>query len=247
MRHRKCIILIILCIFITHNIYAQISDSTYNEGPRKYIAPTTEQPELKLFQGFTISADLFGPIQYLMSDYGNIEGAIRLNLKNTYFPIVELGLSSCETIDSNTDIKYSTTAPYGRIGFDINLLKNKFQENRLYVGLRYGISTYKYDYAGPVISDPIWNGDYELNLKNVNATSHWGELVVGVQVKVWHNLHMGWSLRLKKDFSTNGNSNSKPYYIPGYGKTSSGASWGGTYNLIFDVNWGMKSKTFIQP
>jgi hypothetical protein len=182
-----------------------------------------------------------------MSDYGNIEGAVKLNLKNTYFPIVELGLSSCESIDSNTDIKYSTTAPYVRIGFDINLLKNKFQENRLYAGLRYGLSTYKYDYAGPVVSDPIWSGDYELNLNGINATSHWGELVVGVEVKVWHNLHMGWSLRLKKDFSTNGNSNSKPYYIPGYGKTSSGTSWGGTYNLIFDINRGMKNKKAKQP
>ena len=242
MKFKRNIILAFMCIFLVHKMYAQISDSTYNEGPRKYIAEVTEQPELTFFQGFTVSADLFGPIQYLMSDYGNIEGAIRLNLKNTYFPIVELGLSSCETIDSNTDIKYTTTAPYGRIGFDVNLLKNKFQENRLFVGLRYGISKYKYDYEGPVVSDPIWNGEYNLNIKDVNATSHWGEIVMGVQVKIWRNLHMGWSLRLKKDFSTTGNNNSKPYYIPGYGKTSSGASWGGTYNLIFDVNWGMKNR-----
>ena len=235
-----------MCIFIAHKMHSQIPDSTYNEGPRKYIAEVTEQPKLTFFQGFTVSADLFGPIQYLLSDKGNIEGAIRLNLKNTYFPIVELGLSSCETLDSNTDIKYTTTAPYGRIGFDINFLKNKFQENRLFVGLRYGFSKYQYDYEGPEVSDPIWNGEYSLNIKDVEATSHWGEIVMGVQVKIWRNLHMGWSLRLKKELSTSGNKSSKPYYIPGYGSTSSGTSWGGTYRLIFDVNWGMKKQKSIQ-
>lgn len=246
MKLRRNIILAFMCIFIAHKMYSQIPDSTYNEGPRKYIAEVTEQKKLTFFQGFTVSADLFGPIQYLLSDKGNIEGAIRLNLKNTYFPIVELGLSSCETLDSNTDIKYTTTAPYGRIGFDINFLKNKFQENRLFVGLRYGFSKYQYDYEGPEVSDPIWNGEYSLNIKDVEATSHWGEIVMGVQVKIWRNLHMGWSLRLKKELSTSGNKSSKPYYIPGYGSTSSGTSWGGTYSLIFDVNWGMKKQKSIQ-
>jgi len=246
MKLRRNIILAFMCIFIAHKMYSQIPDSTYNEGPRKYIAEVTEQPKLTFFQGFTVSADLFGPIQYLLSDKGNIEGAIRLNLKNTYFPIVELGLSSCETLDSNTDIKYTTTAPYGRIGFDINFLKNKFQENRLFVGLRYGFSKYQYDYEGPEVSDPIWNGEYSLNIKDVEATSHWGEIVMGVQVKIWRNLHMGWSLRLKKELSTSGNKSSKPYYIPGYGSTSSGTSWGGTYSLIFDVNCGMKKQKSIQ-
>ena len=239
---KRGIILTVICIFIANKMHAQSADSIYNEGPKKYIAPSISKPELKFFQGFTVSADLFGPIQYLMSDYGNIEGAIRLNLKNTYFPIIEAGLSSCETIDSNTDIKYSTTAPYGRIGCDINFLKNKYQENRLFVGIRYGFSKYKYDYLGPTVTDPIWNGEYNLDIKDSDATSHWGELVMGVQVKIWRSLHMGWSIRLKKEFHTSSDDSSKPCYIPGYGNTSSGASWGGTYSLIFDVNWGMKNR-----
>lgn len=240
MRMTRAIVFVIMCILITNKTYAQNSDTLYHEGPRKYIEQKPEQARLAFFQGFTLSADLFGPAQYAMSDYGSIEGALRLNLKNTYFPIVEIGLSSCETTDTNTDINYSATAPYGRIGCDINFLKNKLQENRLFVGLRYGFSTYQYDYEGPVAQDPIWNGNYKLNITNADATSHWGELVFGVQVKVWRNFHMGWSLRMKKEFSTTSNKSSKPYYIPGFGKTSSGMVWGGTYNLIFDLNWGMR-------
>lgn len=236
-------ILTLYYIISCNSVHAQgSSDSIYIEGPKKYIVQVNETPRLSFFQGFTISVDAFGPIQYVMSDYGSIEGALRLNLQNTYFPIIELGIGGCETLDSNTDIQYKTTAPYGRIGFDINLLKNKFQENRLYVGLRYGISKYKYDYSGPDISDPLWGGDYTLNLKDVESTSHWGELVFGVQVKIWRNMHMGWSLRLKKELLTNSDNTSFPHYIPGYGKTATESSWGGIYSLIFDVNWGMKQK-----
>ncbi len=209
-------------------------------GPRKYVEVKVEQPKLLLFQGFTVSADVLGPAQYFLSDYGCIEGAIRLNLKNTYFPIFEAGIGTFESIDTNTDISYSTTAPYARIGLDINLLKNKFQDNRLFVGARFGISNYKYDYSGPAITDPVWGSSSTLSLSDISATSYWGELVLGVQVKVWRNFHMGWSVRLKKELSTTENQYSKPHFIPGYGKTTTGTSWGGTYSLIFDVDWGKK-------
>ena len=43
------------------------------------------------FRGIAVSTDLVGPIQLLVSSYGQIEGAIRLNFKDRYYPIVELG------------------------------------------------------------------------------------------------------------------------------------------------------------
>ncbi len=236
------IILLTAFILSIETVNAQIVDKDSTNVPRKYVELEDSKPKLLLFQGFTVSADVFGPIQFVMSDYGCIEGAIRLNLKNTYFPIFEAGIGSYESTDTNTEITYSTTAPYARIGFDMNLLKNKFQENRLFVGVRFGISNYNYDYSGIPMKDPVWEGSSTLDLSDVNATSYWGELVFGVQVKVWSNFHMGWSVRLKKDFSTTDNQYSKPHFIPGYGTTTGGSTWGGTYSLIFDVDWGKKDK-----
>ncbi len=234
------IILLVVSLLSLTSLKAQIVEADTLSGPRKYVDVEESKPKLLLFQGFTVSADVLGPVQFFMSDYGCIEGAIRLNLKNTYFPIFEAGLGSFESTDTNTDITYSTTAPYARIGVDFNLLKNKFQENRLFVGVRLGMSNYDYDYSGPAVKDPIWGGSSTLSLSDINATSYWGEVVLGVQVKVWRNFHMGWSVRLKKELSTTDNQYSKPHYIPGYGKTTTGSSWGGTYNLIFDVDWGKK-------
>ena len=128
-----------ICAIVGVPSYSQIIEETEDNKPKKFVQLTVEEPKLTFFQGFTLSADVFGPIQYLMSDYGSVEGALRLNLYNTYFPIAELGFANCDMTDGNTNISYKTSAPYLRVGVDMNILKNKFQENRLFVGVRYGI------------------------------------------------------------------------------------------------------------
>lgn len=208
--------------------------------PSKYVENILGQQELKWFQGFTLSADIFGPVMYAFSDYGNAEGALRLNLKNTYFPVFEIGYAKCETTDDNTDITYKTAAPYFRIGIDYNVLKDKWQDNRLYVGLRYGFSSFTYDMSGPDMTDPIWHGTAPFRYEGMKSTSHWAEIVFGVQVKIWSKFHMGWSVRYKKPLKIGQEIYAQPYYVPGYGTTVSESCWGGTYNLIFDLNWGKK-------
>lgn len=203
--------------------------------PRQYVASIAEEPPIPLLQGFTLSVDVFNPILYLMSDYGSVEAALRVSLKNRIFPIVELGYGKCEHTDSNTDIYYSTAAPFLRVGADYNLLKNKRQDNRLMMGLRYGISKFNYDMRGPDISDPIWGGAAPFNYTDASSTSQWGELVLGVQVKILKHIHMGWSVRYKTEFSIGENDHSRPYYVPGYGTTTNTSCWGGTYNIIFDL------------
>lgn len=222
-----------------------VTDSL-NSKAQKFIADATAEPELTFFQGFTLSADVIGPVMYLASDYGSFEGALRLNLKNTYFPIVEVGYAKCDATNENTDIVYKTSAPYLRIGCDMNMLKNKFQDNRLYVGLRYGFSKFNYDLSGPDLVDPIWGGQSQFNYTGLSSSSSWIEFLVGVQVKIWKTFHMGWSVRLKRAFSTKSTDYSDPYYIPGYGTTTSSTAIGATYNLIFDLNWGKKHSTSIK-
>ncbi len=217
-----------------------LSVPTDTISPSKYVENILGQQELKWFQGFTLSADIFGPVMYAFSDYGNAEGALRLNLKNTYFPVFEVGYAKCETTDDNTDITYKTAAPYVRIGIDYNVLKDKWQDNRLYVGLRYGFSSFTYDMSGPDITDPIWHGTAPFRYEGMKSTSHWAEIVFGVQVKIWSKFHMGWSVRYKKPLKIGQEIYAQPYYVPGYGTTVSESCWGGTYNLIFDLNWGKK-------
>lgn len=209
-----------------------------SEGPTQYIPPPDENLRPALFGGFTLSADLLGPAMMVLGDYGSAEAALRLNLLNTYLPVVEAGYGRCDTYCKNTDITYKTSAPYIRAGIDINLLKNKLQDNRLTLGARYGLTRYDFDISTPAQTDPVWGGTERHNATGIAATSQWLEVVLGVQVKVWRNLHMGWSVRYKHELSTTENNYAHPYYIPGYGTTTTGTTWAGTYTLVFDLNWG---------
>lgn len=222
-----------------------VSDTTVVESKySKWVPTETElQPKvLPLFQGFTLSFDVLGLGFYAFSDYGTIEGALRLSLKNTWLPIVELGYGLCDRTDYNTEIHYKVAAPFIRLGCDWNFLRNKFQDNRMFVGLRWGFSTFKYYMSGPDNPDVIYGGSDSFDFSGITCTSHWFEIVLGCQVKIVANFHMGWSIRLKYHLSSSKNDNSKPYYIPGYGTTVSGNTWSGSYNLIFDLNWGKPKK-----
>lgn len=205
----------------------------------KWVPTEDDLPKtLPLFQGFTVSFDALGLGMLLISDYGTIEGALRLSLKNTWLPIFELGYGFCDKTDYNTKIRYKVNAPFFRIGCDWNFLRDKFQDNRMFVGLRWGFSTYIYDMTGPDLNDPVFGGSEPFDFSGTTSTSHWLEIVYGCQVKVFHSFHMGWSIRLKYHLSSSKNDYSKAYYIPGYGTTSTGNTWSGSYNLIFDLNWG---------
>ena len=123
---------------------------------KKAIAP---KDSVAFFRGLAVSVDAAGPIQLMVSDYGQYEAALRVNLKDRYFPIVELGVGKANGTDESTQLTYKTTAPYGRIGCDFNLLKNKHDIYRLYGGVRYALTYYKYDLSSPDIEDPVWGGN----------------------------------------------------------------------------------------
>jgi hypothetical protein len=115
----------------------------------------------------------------MVSDYGQYEAALRVNLKDKYFPVVEIGIGKADGTDESTQINYKTTAPYGRIGCDFNLLRNKHDIYRLYGGVRYALTYFKYDLKGPDIQDPIWGGTTPYEVNGVKCNYHWAEFVFG--------------------------------------------------------------------
>ena len=233
-------IILLPFFLLSLQLHAQETVILEEEKPSQYIPINEENVKPALFQGFSLSFDLFPIGQKILTDFGGLEAGLKLNLYNTFFPVLELGFESCDHSDSNTHIKYKTNAPYFRAGLDFNLLKNKFQDNKLFVGARYGISNYKFDISGPEITDPVWGGSSTFSYSGISTTSHWFEIVAGAQVKIYKFFHMGWLVRFKREINSTKNDYSQPYYIPGYGTTSNSTSWGASYSIIFDLNWGKK-------
>ena len=185
-----------------------------------------------LFRGVAVNVDLMGPVQMLVSDYGVLEASLRVNLKDRYFPIFEVGLGKANSTEESTGLTYKTSAPYARIGCDFNLLRNKHDIYRLYGGARYGLTYYKYDVSGPDLTDPIWGDNGTYSHDGMKATMHWIELCAGVRVNVSGSIYMTWNVRLKYKLSASVSEYGDPYYVGGYGRYKSNV-FGLTYSIVY--------------
>lgn len=187
-----------------------------------------------LLNGFAVSFDVAGPVVLALSDYGEYEAAVRLNLHNQYFPIVEVGYGMAEHDDEVTSMFYKTEAPYFRVGCDLNLLKNKHSANRLYAGVRYAFTYYKVDISRPTFQDPVWGWDTGFSVSGDQCNQHWAEVVLGLDTRLWGPLHLGWSVRYKLRLAHKDSSAGNTWYVPGYGKYGD-TRIGANFNVIIDI------------
>ena len=196
---------------------------------------TNPADTMPLLKGMQISVDIAGPIIMQLSDYGEYEAALRLNLKNKYFPIFELGYGMAEHLnDEVTGTSYETSAPYFRIGCDLNLLKNKNSENHFYGGIRYAFTTYKVDMSRNEMQDPVWGNMASFNIEGESCNQHWIEVVFGIDSKIWGPLHLGWNVRYKRRIAHKDSSAGNTWYIPGFGKYGD-TRLGANFNVTIDI------------
>lgn len=194
-----------------------------------------EKDSIPLFRGFSVSFDLIGPAKLMFSDCGEIEGGLRLNLHDQWFPVVEIGVGKANhENDEVTGITYKTTAPYFRVGIDLNLLKNKHQSNRLYGGIRYAFTSYKVDIIRKNLSDPVWLYESGFGVEGMKCNMHWIELVFGIDAKIFGPLHLGWNLRYKRRISHKEGDIGQTWYVPGFG-TNDQNKIGGDFRVIIDI------------
>lgn len=195
---------------------------------------TMEKDSVPLFRGFSVSFDLVGAAMLTFSDNGQYEGALRINLHDEWFPIVEIGLGRADHDDEVTRLHYKTSAPYFRIGIDKNLLKDKHGKNRLYGGLRYAYTSYKVDIFKPMYEDPTWKWETVFDVRDASCYYHWLEAVIGIDAKIYGPLHLGWSVRYKRRIAHSKPSFGNTWYVPGFGSDDD-TKLGGTFNVIIDI------------
>lgn len=194
-----------------------------------------EKDSIPLMRGFQVSFDLVGVAQLMFSDYGQYEAALRLNLHDQWFPVVEVGYGKAShTDDVVTEVNYKTQAPYFRFGMDFNLLKKKHQKNRLFVGFRYAFTSYKIDVWRNTFDDPTWLWPTVFDVRGQSCSQHWAEVVFGVDAQVVGPLHLGWSARYRQRLAHNDGSIDHTWYVPGFGISDS-SNFGATFNVIIDI------------
>lgn len=227
--YRFAFVLTISLFACLHSIQAQHAEaSSIDEAP--------------IFGGAAVSVDLAGPVMKAIgARYSQMEVAARINFKEKYYPIFEMGLGDCCKSGAENNNMFDVTAPYFRIGADYNLNK-KINGNRFFVGFRYAFSAYNYDFNDPDFRDPVWDESAPLEIKGMNGKSQWVEVVAGVETKLWSFIRLGWNLRFKGRIHQNASPHGEPWYVPGYGRNG-GSTFGGTVNIIFDVGRSAKKAT----
>ena len=194
-----------------------------------------EKDSIPLFRGFAVLFDLVGPAMMVLSDHGEYEGALRINLHDQWFPIFELGLGHANhENDAVTGITYKTTAPYFRMGMDWNILKNKHQANHMYAGFRYAFTTYNVDIIREDLPDPVWMSQTGFGVEGMSCNMHWLEVVLGIDAKVFGPLHLGWTVRYKRRIFHNDGTIGATWYVPGFGINDKD-NIAANFNVIIDI------------
>nr|WP_320037936.1 DUF6048 family protein [uncultured Bacteroides sp.] len=202
------------------------------KGQKKVISKIPKEV-LPLYNGTFVGVDLYGiGSKAFGGDFLSSEVSVDVNLKNRFFPVVELGYGKVDK--NNNNISYKSSAPYFRIGMDYNLMFKKKSLSHMYIGARYGFTALSYDVKSTGLDDDIYPGEVPFEYTGEKTTAHWMELVGGIRAEVFKNVLMGWSLRYKAKISVKDNVHSTPWYIPGFGENKS-STFGITYSLIYKL------------
>lgn len=205
------------------------------QNPVKEAEEALQQKDAPVFSGVAVSADLVGPIMKAMgADFSQMEVAARLNFKEKYFPVFEMGLGESDYEGEETFNTYEVHAPYFRLGMDYNFTKKWWHGNRMMLGFRYAFSAFKYDLSVQDFYDPVWDIAVPFDYNGLKGRAQWGEVVFGIETRIWKIFRLGWNLRYKIRFAHSEDDRGDPWYVPGFGKGGS-TTFGGTFNVIFDI------------
>ena len=215
-----------------------ISAPATGQTPAPTKVKKKEKKETPLYQGTAVGLEIAGLASHLLgSDILSSEIQIQSNLKNRFLPVLEIGYGKADAVNDGTNLHYKTSAPFFRIGMDYNIMYKKTHlPGYLYVGLRYGMTSFSYDVDGPAMTDPNYGGLIEVpySYHGQKSNASWLEGLVGIKVKIYKIFCMGWSVRYKMRMSVKNHENSEPWYIPGFGKNA-GSSFNLMYHLIYNL------------
>lgn len=188
-----------------------------------------ERDTTRLLQGIAIHANLSDAAMAMWGSKGAYEAGLRVNLKGRWFPVIELGYGRADTEDIMTTMCYRTKAPYGRIGMDFNLLRNKFDDYKLFGGFRYAYTSFDYD----VYSNDADNPD-AIKAFGQHGQYHWIEGIFGADAMIWGPLHLGWDVRYRKRISGKLGETGPVEYVPGFG-AAGGTKITANFNIIISI------------
>jgi hypothetical protein len=222
--------LALLCVSISGN--AQVKDTTAVVYPERY--------------GLRVGVDLHRLSKsFYEKDYKGLEIVGDYRLTRRFYLAGEIGNEE-KTVDDDR-LNFTTKGTYFKAGFDYNTFENWLDmENMIYVGMRYGISSFSQTLNSYKIYDPTnYYGENTVisGTKFNGLTANWIEIIGGVKAELFINLYLGFSLRLNYLVSNKKPDGFDNLYIPGFNRTYEGKFGAGVnYTLSYFIPIYKKNK-----
>ncbi len=137
-----------------------------------------------------------------------------------------------------TNGSFENAGNYFRIGADVNFLLKDPDRNMVFLGYRYGQSTF--DQSSTYLPNFVMAPAYALSASDKNVKSHWMELTGGLRVKIWKMIWVGYTARFKFAPRASGYIEMSPFDIPGYGVFEKKIYWGFNYQVFYRIGWKAK-------
>jgi hypothetical protein len=179
------------------------------------------------------------------TDYRGLELVGDYRLTRRFYIAGELG-NEDKTVDDDR-LNFTTKGTYFKAGFDYNSFENWLDmENMIYVGMRYGVSSFSQTLNSYKIYDPTnYYGETVITSgeKFNGLTASWIEVIGGIKAELFNNLYLGFSLRLNYLVSDKKPANFDNLYIPGFNRTYDGKFGAGlNYTLSYFIPIYKKNK-----
>ena len=176
--------------------------------------------------GIRVGADLYKLTRsFYDDDYRGLEIVGDYRLTKKYYIAGELGNEEITVDDSR--LNFTTSGSYFKVGFDYNAYENWLNmENMIYVGLRYGVSSFNQTLNSFTIYNPNPYFGQSQVIPSVEKfdglSASWAEVVAGMKAEMFDNFYVGFSFRLNYLVSNKQPENFDNLYIPGFHRTYDG-------------------------
>jgi hypothetical protein len=183
--------------------------------------------------GLILGVDVFKIARsFYDSNYKGIAFVGDYRLTKKYYVFGEVG-SEDVTVDDPL-LNTTTTGAYLKVGFNYNAYTNWLDmENLITVGVRYGFSAFNEKLNTYSIYNPNPYYGQTAGIQSGESfdglTASWLEVSPGINVKVFNNVYIGFSLQLKVLVTNTEPKGFESLYIPGFNRTYDG-NFGAGFN-----------------
>ena len=119
-------------------------------------------------------------------------------------------------------------------------------QNEIYVGFRYGFSTFSQTLNSYTINNNPYLDDFAQPIngeKYSGLSAHWAEVVLGIKAEILNNLYLGFSFSGKKMLSSKQPDNFKNLFVPGFNRVFlNNSGFGFNYTISYLIPLYKKAK-----